>query len=173
MKNLSFVPYVPDNRHNLIHWLSSETWSHYPHGSLDYETAQRYVDSGMFQCENRQSYWIEVDGWQIAGLIRLYRLDTDAPTFDLHLSRLFRGQGIGMAAVEWTTNFLFDQSPQIDSITVVTRSDNRQMRRLLRNAAYDESSYHPQMWYDDLGVCYDIVCYQISREKQQQLIYAP
>jgi len=163
MLNLSFKPYQMHQQAELAHWLASETWHYHAYPSIPHATAQRWVASGKFDSDSNRTFWIELDGWQHVGLIRLYQLHTVTPAFDIRITRAYRGCGIGTQSVVWLIDYLFAQMPTAQTIVAATREDNLPMRRVLRHCGFHKAESHSQIWQDDLGICHDVICYRLER----------
>ena len=77
-----------------------------------------------------------------AGLVRLQDLTEDTPMFDLRVRASWRGRGLGKAAVNRLTDYLFTEFPEVMRIEGTTRQDNRAMRAIFLKCGYAKESHY-------------------------------
>ena len=113
-----------------------------------------------------ETYWIEAGGERV-GFVRLFDLGDATPLFDLRISAVHRGQGLGRTTVRWLTDRLFGEYPHVERIEGTTRQDNVAMRRVFRRCGYVKEAHYRRAWPDASGRRYDAVGYAIIRRDWQ------
>lgn len=75
-----------------------------------------------------------------------------------------RGKSIGLFAVKWLVQYLFEKYPQLDRIAGTTRADNLAMRKVFKNAGFVKEGHYRKDWPAQDGHVFDTVKYAILRE---------
>jgi len=124
----------------LVGFLVGETWPFHVAVVLDEDAVLRRVAAGDYS----DAFWV-LDGRARVGLVRLMDLDDGTPLFDLRVSAAHRGRGVGTAAVEWLTRYVFTHY-STNRIEGNTRQDNAAMRRTFVKAGYVKEAHHREAW---------------------------
>lgn len=166
--NLSFTPLqLSTEREILLAFLSGNPWPFHVNSAITEEKAAAMISDGLFTGTNHESFWVRGDSENPLGLIRLIDLediDDGYPLFDLRISSRARGKGVGKAAVQWLTNYLFKKHPHLERIAGTTRADNKAMRKTFRACGYVKEGHYRKDWPTSSGALQDTVKYSILRE---------
>lgn len=166
--NLHFPKIIfPQDRDRLVGFLTSEPWPFHVNNRLDIVKVEKMIDEGTFDGSNHESHWILGQSSIELGIIRLFDLDDiddGYPLFDLRVRVAYRGKGIGRAAVEWLTAYLFEKYPDLDRIVGTTRVDNNAMRRVFRSCYFAKEGHYRNDWSSGDGTMFDTVKYGLLRE---------
>ncbi|MFC5823746.1 GNAT family N-acetyltransferase [Nonomuraea insulae] len=160
--HIEFSRFSPgDDTGALVAFLTGETWPF--HAGVQEEAAiRRRAADGLYDDDDSRTFWLLADG-ERAGLVRLQDLTEDTPMFDLRVRASWRGRGLGKAAVDWLTGYLFTEFPEVMRIEGTTRQDNRAMRAIFLKCGYAKESHYRDAWPSPEGVLYDSVGYAILR----------
>lgn len=157
-----FVPVVlPDDLDELVAFLCSEPWPF--HGTA--QLSPDAVGTMSFIDDATESHWVAVDGQRV-GLIRLFDLDDipdGAPLFDIRIAGTRRSQGLGTAAVRWSTDHLFSSFPELHRIEATTRDDNVAMQHVLDRCGYTLEGRLRESWLSSDGPRHDTLLYGVLR----------
>ncbi|RJQ69557.1 N-acetyltransferase [Pseudonocardiaceae bacterium YIM PH 21723] len=140
-------------------FLAAESWPFHARDTVDPDRVRQLWRSGYYDSDGSCTFWILVDE-ERAGLIHLFDLKQDRPTFDLRLHQRFRGKGVGEHAVRWLTAYLFREFPALRRIEGTTRADNAAMCRLFLRCGFVKESHRRRAWSESV----DAVGYAILRE---------
>jgi RimJ/RimL family protein N-acetyltransferase len=155
-------------RELLADWLSSDRWTYHVNPRPSREEVLKQVDQGEFDGTDNLSFWIIADPSLRVGLIRLFDIDDiedgGYPMFDLRIQSQYRGQGIGKAALQWLTNYLFETWTELQRIEGCTRVDNLAMRNIFLQCNYVKEAHYRKAWSTADGKQLDAVTYGILRE---------
>lgn len=105
------------------------------------QQVEEALDSGAFQNEERDSYWIEHSEHGRIGYIRFEDLCDDTPVFDLRLASQWQGRGLGVEVLNAATTWIFEQKPRIRRFEGQTRDDNLAMRHTFLMVVRESASY--------------------------------
>ena len=105
------------------------------------QQVEEALDSGAFQNEERDSYWIEHSEHGRIGYIRFEDLCDDTPVFDLRLASQWQGRGLGVEVLNAATSWIFEQKPRIRRFEGQTRDDNLAMRHTFLMVVRESASY--------------------------------
>lgn len=155
----------PEDRPVLARFLAESTWPFHGESRHSLESAEETVASGRYESDDRELWWLRVEG-RAVGLIQLLDMDDiddGNPRFDLRIAEPFRGRGLGRAAVRWLTAHLFESHPNLRRIEGVTRVDNHAMQRAFRACLYVAEGYYREAWRSDDGGLHDCVQFAIIR----------
>ena len=104
------------------------------------QQVEEALDSGAFQNEERDSYWIEHSEHGRIGYIRFEDLCDDTPVFDLRLASQWQGRGFGVDVLNAATSWIFEQKPRIRRFEGQTRDDNLAMRHTFLKVVRESAS---------------------------------
>ncbi len=155
------------DKDRLVRFLTSEEWPFHVNNRLNSDKVLGMIAEGTFDGSNHETFWILDEIKNEIGFIRLFDLDDiddGYPLFDLRIRAEYRGRGLGKAAVQWLTKYLFEKHPQLERIVGTTRSDNLAMRRIFRTSGYVKEGHFRKDWSSSNGECFDTVKYGILRE---------
>ncbi len=165
---ISFEPVsLPSDKHRLGTFLTSEEWPFHVNRRLTLNQVFTMIEEGTFAGSNNESFWILDELSKEIGFIRLFDLedvDDGYPLFDVRIRADYRGRGLGKAAVQWLTRYLFEKHPQLTRIAGTTRADNSAMRKTFRSCNYAKEGHYRKDWSSSSGECFDTVKYGILRE---------
>lgn len=126
----------------LADWLSSDTWPFFLGDTPSREKVLDRIKEGAFFGEGELNFWIQNEKEEIMGLIEIYQLDDLAPMFSIRFKSNFRGMGLGKPALDWLTQFIFENYPDKRRIEAQTREDNIAMRKLFKRCSYVKEAYY-------------------------------
>lgn len=165
---MTFEPIsIPLDKDHLVRFLTGEEWPFHVNNRLTEEKVLGMIAEGTFDGSNNESFWILDDLKNQIGFIRLFDLDDiedGYPLFDLRIRTEYRGRGLGKAAVQWLTKYLFEKHPKLERIVGTTRADNVSMRKIFRTSRYVKEGHFRKDWSSSNGKCFDTVKYGILRE---------
>lgn len=147
----------------LADFLAGESWPFHVHPTVERQDVLNRARDGYYDSDESQTFWVEADGVR-AGVIRLFDLGDETPMFDVRISAAQRGKGLGREAVQWLTDYLFSEFPQVERVEGTTRQDNVAMRRVFRRCGYAKESHYRKAWPDERGRRHDSVGYAIIRD---------
>jgi RimJ/RimL family protein N-acetyltransferase len=166
--NISFeLISISEDKESLVAFLSSEEWLFHVNSRLTQEKILEMIDEGVFDGSNNESFWILDCVREKIGFIRIFDLEDISdgyPLFDLRIRNKYRGQGVGTAAVQWLTKYLFEKYPQLERIAGTTRADNIAMRKIFISNRYAKEGHYRKDWTAADGKRFDTVKYGILRE---------
>lgn len=160
---------LPPESQILIDWLSSSPWPFHGNPNLSPEKVQSMISDGVFDGENHQTFWV-LFGESRVGCIRLFDLEDigdGAPLFDIRLKPESRGHGIGVKAVQWLVQYMFEQWPALHRIEGTTRQDNIGMRKVFEKCHFAKEGHLRNSWKTQDGDFRDAILYGILREDWQ------
>ena len=158
---------ISDEKKDLVAFLSSEEWPFHVNNRLTPDKILKMIDEGVFSGSNNESFWILDRSRERIGFIRIFDLEDISdgyPLFDLRIRNKHRGQGVGRAAVQWLTQYLFEKHPQLERIAGTTRADNFAMRKTFISNRYAKEGHYRKDWTAADGKRFDTVKYGILRE---------
>jgi len=158
---LEFKQIVTSELNELIDWLTSDTWPFFVNENLETETVKTWVEEGIFTGIANQTFWIILENNRI-GLIRLHDLTDPTPMFDLRIRTDYRGSGIGKAALDWVTEYIFTNMPDKLRIEGNTRQDNVAMRKVFKKCGYVKEAHYRKAWPGKIN--YNGIGYAILKE---------
>ncbi len=165
---MSFQPVsLPAEKDRLVTFLTSEEWPFHVNVRLSKEKVCEMIEEGAFEGINHESFWILDESKKEIGFIRLFDLEDiedGYPLFDLRIRAKYRGRGLGKAAVQWLTRYLFEKHPNLERIVGTTRADNLAMRRTFRSSGYVKEGHYRKDWSSSDGNSFDTVKYGVLRE---------
>jgi len=150
---------LPAESEALITLLTGESWPFHS-GLPTRESVSNAIAANAYDNPDVQSFWIRTAQGQELGLIKLFDLSDigdGAPLFDLRIKAAARGQGIGKAAVNWLTKYLFEGWPALKRIEGTTRVDNLAMRAVFRACGYLKEGHYRQAWQGHDAIHYSIL----------------
>lgn len=166
---LTYIKFDPLNEKELLSkWLSSQEWDFHVNSKTTPEKILTLIDEGNFTGEENQTFWIRNEQNLSVGLIKLFEMDDledgdGSPLFDLRILKEYQGKKIGQAAVEWLTNYLFQNWSKLNRIEGTTRADNFSMRKVFVKCGYVKEGHYRQAWPTTNGELKDTVRYTILR----------
>lgn len=158
---------LPADKDRLITFLVSEEWPFHVNSRLGRDKVLEMIGEGIFDGSNHESFWILGESQKEIGFIRIFDLEDvedGYPLFDLRICAEYRGRGLGKAAVQWLTKYLFEKHPQLERIVGTTRADNSAMRKTFRSNRYVKEGHYRKDWSSSNGERFDTVKYGILRE---------
>ncbi|MBC3839647.1 GNAT family N-acetyltransferase [Streptacidiphilus sp. 4-A2] len=154
----------PEEAEALVAFLCRHDWPFHGTAQVSAELARQWLSDGLFEGPTTQTFWLTADGERV-GLIRLLDLGEDgAPLFDLRIAAPHRGRGLGRAALDRLTRYLFEEFPAVDRIEGTTRRDNTAMRRTFLRCGYLKEAHYRQAWPAADGRVHDTVGYAVLRQ---------
>jgi len=145
-----------DEVESLVAFFAGEEWPFHVDVRVAADVVRRRVAGGEYS----DTFWI-TDGAVRVGLVRLMDLDDGTPLFDLRVAASHRGRGVGTAAVDWLTRYVFTHFAT-DRVEGTTRRDNVAMRRTFEKAGYVKEAHYREAWPSPEGPR-DSVGYAILR----------
>lgn len=134
------------DREELIAFLTGHEWPYHMAPIVSRQQVEEALDSGAFQNEERDSYWIEHSEHGRIGYIRFEDLCDDTPVFDLRLASQWQGRGFGVDVLNAATSWIFEQKPRMHRFEGQTRDDNLAMRHTFLKARWVKEAYYRQGW---------------------------
>lgn len=135
-----------NDKETLAHWLSSDEWNNFANPRISFETAVRWIERGGLHGDDKRTFWIEVEPQNKVGLIQLYDLLDATAMFDIRINTRYRGLRIGRKALNWLTQFVFENYPGIIRLEANTRQDNVAMRKVLLSCGYVKEAHYRAGW---------------------------
>lgn len=157
---IQFTEFSLNDKETLAHWLSSDEWNNFASPRISFETAVGWIERGGLHGEDKRTFWIEVEPQNKVGLIQLYDLLDATAMFDIRINTSYRGLRIGRKALDWLTQFVFENYPGIIRLEANTRQDNVAMRKVLLSCGYVKEAHYragwesgesPLDWVDSVG----------------------
>jgi RimJ/RimL family protein N-acetyltransferase len=161
MENLCFRP-LENELEELISFMTMNQWEYHGNTIPSAEKISESFRNGWYH-EDRETFWIEIDGEKI-GLAIIHDISDTIPLFDLRLSEEYRGKGIGKYCVHWIVKYLFQLPEKKIRIEAYTRADNIPMRKTLFHCGFVKEGYLRNSWENDDGSVSDSLCYAIIRD---------
>ncbi|TMW72798.1 GNAT family N-acetyltransferase [Alteribacter natronophilus] len=146
----------------LMDFMTGSRWPFHGEEEPVAEDIRKRIEEDVYTSEGNLTYWITAESGEKVGLIRVFDLDDPICLFDIRIKENWRGRGAGRAAVEWLTDRLFRDFPELIRIEGHTRSDNVAMRRTFATGGYVKEMYTRQSWPQG-GKLYDAVGYAVIR----------
>lgn len=159
----SFERYSSADAIALAKWLAADSWPFHGKSRQSPEAYRQKIVDGAIAGDDEQVFWIHVASDQRAGLLRLLDLSDPTPMFDLRLRTDLRRRGIGRAAVQWLTRYIFETMPDKMRVEGHTREDNLGMRRVFRACGYVKEAHHRDAWPADDGTLHASIGNGITR----------
>ncbi|QOY35570.1 GNAT family N-acetyltransferase [Anaerobacillus isosaccharinicus] len=159
---LAFVEVREGMVEGIVKFLISDTWPFHGEENPTEELIRMKFQKGVYTADGNKSFWIIKNNENI-GLIRLFDLPDPTCLFDIRLSKKQRGQGFGVEAVNWLTDYVFTNCSHINRIEGHTRNDNFAMRKTFFKCGYVKEAYHRKAW-PQKGFLYDSIGYAMIRE---------
>ena len=152
----------------MAEFLASQEWPFHVNSIVTLEKGLTLIDENTFSSEESETWLFFNNENILVGIIRIFDMDDiadgdGAPLFDIRISKVFQGQGIGTKAVEWITAYLFNNSPKLNKIEATTRADNYPMRKVLKNCFFLKEGHHRSSWPSQDGKLIDTARYAILR----------
>ncbi len=159
---INFSEFKQEMLDDLVLFLTKETWPFHGDEKPTEESVVEKFKDGVYTADGTKTFWIILDDNKI-GLMRLFDLEDPTCLFDLRLKAAYRGKGLGTESVNWLTNYVFTNYPEINRIEGHTRQDNFAMRKTFYHCGYVKEAYHRKAWPQN-GREYDSVGYAIIRD---------
>jgi RimJ/RimL family protein N-acetyltransferase len=147
----------------LAAWMPTETWPYHGRTRVDAVWVRRRVAEGDFYGPDAVSFWIVAPDSATLGIVRAFDLPDVTPLVDLRISAASRGRGVGTAALDWVTRFVFESRPETVRLGGYTRHDNVAMRRVFDKCRFVQEAYHRQSWPVEGADLADSVGYSVLR----------
>ncbi|RDI45503.1 GNAT family N-acetyltransferase [Falsibacillus pallidus] len=160
VKNLQFTKFQ-NELDDLVSFLTDTAWEYHSNPTPEKKQIVEQYHNGWYQ-DDRETYWIEQENEKI-GLLMIHDINDTIPLFDIKLSKIARGNGIGTKAVHWMTDYTFSLPDKKIRIEAYTRSDNLQMRKTLYKCGFVKEGYLRSAWENSDGTVNDSICYAIIR----------
>lgn len=170
MKNLSYIVFNKTlHRELLAEFLISQQWPFHVYSQLNLESTLELIDKGNFNNSENETHLIFNNSNVLLGFIRLLEMDDieegdGSPLFDIRISNQYQGHGVGSQAVQWLTNYLFNNYPLLNRIEATTRADNFSMRSVLKKCYFLKEGHYRASWPDENNKLIDTVRYGILRD---------
>ena len=150
---------------DLIEFLTTQQFPfHVDSEGYSSKTVRERIETGHFLNEENESFWLDHDRLGRVGFTRLEGLRDDTPMFDLRLSTRFRGQGLGVEALEAIAHHLFSRT-KAGRLEGQTRDDNHAMRTVFERSGWTKEAHYRQAWPVSGESPRDSVAYAILREE--------
>ncbi len=166
---VSYLPYVPDQRDALIAFVTADT---YPFNGVPAPTSEdvaSWIDTGIFT----ETFWIMLDGTTRAGVVQYQDASLIHAEIHIRLHTLYRGRGIGMQALAWLTDHLYQTFPAKHRVEGWTRADNIAMRRVFRACGYIKEAHLRLDFPAGDGTYRDKIGYAILRDDWRTQTFTP
>ncbi|MEO8448115.1 MAG: GNAT family protein [bacterium] len=157
---------VSAGKEKMFGFLRSEPWTFYSKPILSEECLNELLEKGYFESDNARTFFIETMNAEIAGMMRLFDLKDigrGSPMFDIRISSVYRGKGIGSKAMKWITDYVFNTWEVQNRFEGTTRFDNFAMRKLFVKSGFVLEGYYRQAWQGSDGINHDSLQYSILR----------
>lgn len=166
MPTISLLPINPDDakdREDLVAFMIGNEFPCHVRTQMTREQVEDGIASGAYRSADNHSFWVEQDGEQRIGFLRLQDLADGGPTFDLRLAATWRGHGLASSIVDTVTEHLFTSMPEVTRFEAQTREDNIPMRRTLLRCGWVKEAHYREAWPVDGARPLASVCYAILR----------
>ncbi|MEY3901750.1 MAG: hypothetical protein RL189_1056 [Pseudomonadota bacterium] len=153
---------LPSELHQVVTFISSQLW---PYHAMT-RPSEEDVYAMSLALPETASYWVEEDGVRV-GLIRLQELDDigdGSPMFDLRLSEVARGRGVGRTALGLLCDLAFSCWPELHRIEGTTRDDNVAMQRVFEVCGFQREGRLRETWPTSEGLWHDTLVYGLLRQ---------
>jgi len=143
-------------------WLAAEPWPFHSEPVVGLDAARRRLLEDPLDAPGAAAWWLLVAGRRL-GLLRVHDLDDPTALFDLRITGVARGRGLGTLAVRWLSSQVFATYPHIARVEAVTRRDNGAMRRVLGRCGYVKEAHYRDGWPGPDDEVHDAVGYALLR----------
>ncbi|HEY0603692.1 MAG TPA: GNAT family N-acetyltransferase [Herpetosiphonaceae bacterium] len=167
MMQVTFQQFAEDEADALIDLITSETWDYFVHTNPTPEVVRDWLARGWYSGDDNLVWWIVGVSGERAGIVRMHDLLDPTPQLDFRIRAQYRGQGIGVQALRWATEYLFTTLPEIQRIEGNTRQDNLAMRKTFRRCGYVKEAHYRSAWPTLDGARFDTIGYAILRQDWQ------
>jgi RimJ/RimL family protein N-acetyltransferase len=161
---MHIAPQTNDDNEDLIQFLTSEPWQYFGLTHISKEKATEWINKDKFNSETSRSFWIINENNEKIGHLRRFDLEDSTPLFDIRILSKHRKKGIGRYAVNWLTQYFFENFPEVQRFEAQTRHDNIGMRKVLKKCNFVKEAHYRKSWPDESGKIFDGVGYAILRE---------
>ena len=127
----------------------------------------------MYFGEHEQTFWVVSEDGEKVGMLRIFDLQDPCPMMDVRIKSAYRGKGIGVQAIKWVTEYIFNNWKEIRRIEGQTRHDNIAMRKVFLKCGYVKEAHYRKDWPGQNEEYYDGIGYGITREDWEQGIVTP
>ncbi len=161
LMGLTFERVNPGETSAVVTFLCGSEWPF--HGAARLSVAE--AEAISVSDDGTRSFWIHDTG-TVVGLVRLLDLedvDDGSPLFDLRIASEHRGRGVGFAAVQWLSSYLFVEFPVLHRIEATTRNDNSAMIAVLERCGYRREGVLREAWKSGDGSRHDTMIYGLLR----------
>lgn len=149
----------------LVAWFPRQTWPFHGRARVDEAWVRERAAEGFFWGHDARAFWVFGEGAEPLGVIRVFELGDATPLVDLRIADSARRKGVGSAALEWITRFVFDHYPATHRLGGYTRKDNLAMLKLFERCGYAREAVHREAWRLEDGGFTDAVGYAIVRPR--------
>jgi|GEM_PF-198175 len=174
---VSFKQFLLEESEEIAQLLSSDNWPYYIYSNPTTEQVIEWVKNGKFVSEERQTFWVILNGKEKMGMIRISGLRDPlpyAPQMDVRIKSQYRGKGVGKMMLSWLTDHIFTTMPEKIRIEGYTRQGNVAMRKVFRKCGYVKEGYYRRRKNQvQKDLCYDIIGYGITRDDWEQKKITP
>ncbi len=156
-----------DEIDNLVEFLTSDTWEFYGTPNPNPDRIRASYENNYYSGDDCKTFWVILDQNTKAGIVRIHDLEDDIPMFDIRISSKYKGKGIGTIAVNWLSNYIFNNYSDKDRIEGITRQDNYAMRCVFHKCGFVKEAHHRKAWPCKNGKLYDAIGYGITKDDWQ------
>jgi RimJ/RimL family protein N-acetyltransferase len=152
----------------LARWFPQQTWPFHGRSRVDEAWVRERAAEGFFWGDDARAFWIFGEGSEPLGVIRVFELVDTTPLVDLRIADSARRHGVGTAALDWITSFIFEHYPAIHRLGGYTRKDNLGMLKLFERCGFTREAVHREAWRLEDGGFTDAVGYAIIRPRASE-----
>jgi len=149
---------------NLIEFMTSDTWEFHATPNSNPDRIREAYEKNYYTREGCKTFWIFLNNDKRVGMLRVHDLDDGAPLFDIRISSVYKGMGLGTRTVNWLINYIFNNYADIGRIEGNTRQDNYAMRCVFHKCGFVKESHYRKAWECKNGDVYDAIGYGITKE---------
>lgn len=171
---MKLTEWTMEEQEQLIHFMTTNSWPYHGQEHPVRALIQKTIEEGGYQSDQVTTFWVENDGGEQVGLVKIFDLQDDIPLFDLRIADPYRGKGYGPKALKMTADFVFSLSEKKIRLEGHTRHDNFAMRKAFERTGFVKEAHIRQAWFSAKENRYfDAVTYGMTREDWQQGITTP
>lgn len=148
---------------DLVGFLTRNTFPFHVQERRTPSAARELIALGSFRDSENDTFWLLADGTIRVGIVRLEDLKDPTPLFDLRLDEAHRGRGLGVEALNATTEHVFRTMTHVARFEGQTRADNIAMRKVFLRCGWVKEAHYRDAWPVDGGQPVASVAYAMLR----------
>lgn len=148
--DLKFIPYTQREAANLQQLFVGNEWPfHFPKIETP-ESFQSRINRKQFEGKEKKTFLIKNKN-SLIGYVKIFdlgedKLNDEIPLFDIRIAATARGKGIGKQAVQFLSDWVFNNYPNKYKIEATTRIDNIAMRKVLKACNFIKEAHYRNGW---------------------------